>query len=384
MTLTIEAASAAVELGRDFGIDLPPLVATGRLERLQAYLQTSNASCDPDYAVDALLVTHLPNIRYLTGFTGSAARLLVPAEGRPVLTTDQRYDERSAEELAGAGASADIVVRRKVTDQNEAIYERLRNGGVRQLGLEDDKVSWSAMRTYSETFDDVFLVPVSGAVERLRRTKDTAELTRLARASAIADAALVAVLHDLPGRTEAEFARVLNAKMRELGADDISFDTIIASGPNASRPHHEPGTRVLELGDEVICDFGALVDGYHSDMTRTVYVGMPSTAQQHHHAVVKGAHDEGIAALRPLVEARSIDAICRSAIARAGWSEFFVHGTGHGSGLDIHEAPMLGETSSDVLAVGDIVTVEPGVYFPGKSGVRVEDSMVITGGARFC
>jgi Xaa-Pro aminopeptidase len=378
VSLTHETATAAVELGRDLNAELPPLRSAGRLERLQVYIQTCNDASDPEYAVDALLVTHLPNIRYLAGFTGSAARLLVPAEGRPVLITDQRYDERATEELANSGANADVIVRRKVTEQNEAINERLRLNDVRQLALEDDKVSWAAMRTYSETFDEVFLVPMSGAVESLRRTKDVAELTRLARASAIADAALVAVVDNISGLTEAQFARLLNAKMMELGANDVSFDTIIASGPNASRPHHEPSDRVIQLGDEVICDFGALVDGYHSDMTRTVYVGPPTTEQQRHHEVVKGAHDDGIAAVRPDVEARVIDSICRSAIASVGWNDFFVHGTGHGSGLDIHEAPALGETSSDVLATGDIVTVEPGVYFPGKSGVRVEDSMVIT------
>lgn len=374
-TLAPAEVRAAVAFGHDIGAPLPALDVRARIPALQALLTASEG----EDRVDAILVTHLTNIKYLTGFTGSAARLFVPVVGDPVLLTDARYDERSHQELADSGCAAAIEIRRTVRLQNDLLTELVDRDGVARLGLESDHVTWSALAGYDERFENASLVAVRGATERLRRTKDAAELARLARASAIADTALesvMAMLGEAP--TEAAFARRLEAAMLELGADGISFDTIVASGPNASRPHHESGSRVIGDGDDVICDFGALVDGYHSDMTRTIYVGKPSIAQRRHFDVVKAAHDAGIARLRPGVTGVEADAACREVIAAVGWGEQFTHGTGHGSGLDIHEDPFLGETSTFTLQAGDIATIEPGVYFPGLAGVRVEDSMVVT------
>ena len=373
--LTPHAVRDAVAVGHDLTAPLPKLDVSSRISALQTLLR----GLVDDDQVDALLVTHLTNIRYLTGFTGSAARLLVPVHGDAVLITDARYDERSHDELGSSSCAASIEVRRTVRAQNDLLAEVLVAESIDRLGLEADHITWSALTAYDGRFEDAVLLQVRGATEALRRTKDPAELARLARASAIADAALLAVLPVLADApTEVAFARVLETAMIERGADGISFETIVASGPNASRPHHESGGRAIVEGDFVICDFGALVDGYHSDMTRTICIGEPSVAQRRHFAVVKDAHDAGVAILRPGVTGVEADAACRERIAAVGWGEQFTHGTGHGSGLDIHEDPFLGETSTSTLQAGDIATIEPGVYFPGRSGVRVEDSMVVT------
>ena len=326
-----------------------------------------------------MLLTNLVNIRYLTGFTGSAALLLVLVGEPAVLITDGRYAEQSADELRAAKCQARIEIRKSHKEQQELLKELMESTAIGSLGLEADDVSWAQLDAYRELFEDVELVATRGVVEEFRRTKDLGELSRLARASAIADAALASTLPGLAQRpTERAFARTLDDAMVAIGADGVSFETIIASGPNASRPHHEPGDRLIEEGDEVICDFGALVDGYHSDMTRTIYIGQPAMQQRRHFAVVREAQSAGVSMVAVDVESTAVDAACRAVIESAGWGEAFVHGTGHGSGLLIHEAPWLGPTSTGTLRAGDVVTVEPGVYLPGAGGVRIEDSMVIT------
>jgi Xaa-Pro aminopeptidase len=182
------------------------------------------------------------------------------------------------------------------------------------------------------------------------------------------------------GPTEREFGLELDATMRRLGADDVSFETICASGPNGARPHARPGARRIVDGDLVVLDFGALLDGYHSDMTRTVMVGEPSATQRRMLDVVLASQQAGVEAVAPGVECRQVDAVCRQVIDDAGWADAFLHGTGHGVGLDIHEAPRLARTSDAVLAEGQVVTVEPGVYLPEHGGVRVEDSLLVTAG----
>ncbi|MEO7427815.1 MAG: M24 family metallopeptidase, partial [Acidimicrobiales bacterium] len=216
----------------------------------------------------------------------------------------------------------------------------------------------------------------------LRAVKDSGEVARIEAACAIADDALAAVLPLLEdGPTEAAFALALDGEMRRRGADDVSFATIVAAGPNGSRPHHEPGSRPIERGELVVIDFGALVDGYHSDMTRTVAVGGVDgldATQRRMVEVVTAAQAAGVAAVRAGDPSKVVDAACRAVIEEAGWGDAFVHGTGHGVGLDIHEAPGVSSGSDATLAAGHVVTVEPGVYLPGHGGVRVEDTVVVT------
>lgn len=352
---------------------LPPMDVAGRAARLHVGLD--EAGCE------ALLVTHLTNVRYLTGFTGSAALLVVDDDGM-LLVTDGRYEEQATGELAAAGVNAQLEVGRTGELQRQLVTERLSRS--RRVGLEADHVSWTDQRRYEEHwFPQTELVATSGLVEALRVRKDPGEIARIEAACAIADSALAAVRPLLDeGHTESAFALALDTEMRRQGADDVSFETIVATGPNGSRPHHTPGARRIERGDLVVVDFGALVDGYHSDMTRTVAVGGAGAlddTQRRMVAVVTEAQAAGVAAVRAGRSTRDVDAACRAVIDDAGWGDAFVHGTGHGVGLDIHEAPGVSASSDATLAAGHVVTVEPGVYLPGHGGVRVEDTVVVTG-----
>lgn len=329
-----------------------------------------------DADIDALLVTNLTNIRYLTGFTGSAGLLVVTPAGL-TFVTDGRYGQQAADQLAAAGVSAEIRV---VNAQKAPVVGAVEASGARRLGLEASAVTWSAQRTYAiDWFADIELVPTVGLVEKLRNTKDDGEIDRIAAACAIADAALAEVRPRLADRlTEAQFGLELDTAMRRLGADDVSFETIVASGPNGALPHHRPGSRRIEDGDLVVIDFGALVDGYHSDMTRTVMVGDPTPTQQRMYDVVAEAQAAGVAAVRAGVAASEVDAACRAVIDDAGWGNAFLHSTGHGVGLDIHEDPRVAQTSTATLVDRCVVTVEPGVYLPEHGGVRIEDTVVVT------
>ncbi len=354
---------------------LPPMDGAGRIARLRGRL----AEADP--GVDALLVTHLTNVRYLTGFTGSAATLLVTAT-EAHLVTDGRYEEQAAGELDASGAPAQVHIGRTLAAQDDVLRELVAE--VRRIGLEADHVPWAEQRRLAELLDGVELVPTTGLVEALREVKDEGEVARILTAGAIADDALAAVLPLLEtGVTEAAFALALDTAMRERGADDVSFATIVAAGPNGSRPHHQPGPRPIERGDLVVIDFGALVDGYHSDMTRTVPVGGRGALDESRARildVVTQAQAAGVAAVRAGTPIADVDKACRDLIAEAGWADAFVHGTGHGVGLDIHEPPGVSGTATATLAAGQVITVEPGVYLPGQGGARVEDTVVVTEG----
>jgi Xaa-Pro aminopeptidase len=343
----------------------------GRLDRLRLAMEPSRG--------DALVVTSLTNIRYLTGFTGSAALLLV-LPGDTVLITDGRYATQSAEELAAAGATARIEIA-LAPAQRDVAAAAVAGSGVARLGLEAAHVSWARQRAFAQDwFAPAELVPTEGLVEGLRRGKDEGELARLALAAAIADRALAEVRPMLADRpSEADFGLALDFEMRRLGAGGPSFATIVASGPNGAKPHHRPSDRRVEAGELTVLDFGSTVDGYCSDMTRTVWVGGLRTDEQTRMVeVVAASQAAGVAAVRAGVACAEVDRACRAVIAEAGWAERFVHGTGHGVGLDIHEAPSVAATSSDTLATGQVVTVEPGVYLPGVAGVRIEDTVVVT------
>jgi len=349
-------------------------VLSGRVERVRARLGDAGA--------DALLVTTPENIRWLTGFTGSAGLLLV-TEGGAVLTTDGRYRTQAAEQLADAGVAdaVDLAIG-GVEAQLTAVGAAL--AGHTRLGLEAGNVTWSAMRSWAARWPEVELVPTDGVVTELRTVKDGWEIDRMARAAAIADVALASIAGMLTGDggaepTELAVAAALDHAMRELGAEDRAFETIVASGPNAAKPHARPTERRIEVGDPVVVDFGAMFDGYRSDMTRTFSVGRPPEGEMAKvFEVVASSQRAGVAAVRPGERAGEIDRICRDVIAAAGWADRFEHGTGHGVGLDIHEAPSVGPGSTANLSPGVVVTVEPGVYLAGLGGVRIEDTLVVT------
>lgn len=348
--------------------DLPWMDVAGRLDRLRA--------CFAEAEIDALVVTELTNIRYLTGFTGSAAMLLV-FEDRTLFVTDGRYATQSEQQLRDAGVPADI----EISDAGPETVVAAGADGLARLGLEADSVTWSAQRRWDGELFKGELVPTNALVEHLRLVKDPGEAARIRAACAIADTALAEIRPTLAdGPTEREFALALEAAMMRGGADDLSFDTIVASGPNGARPHHQPSDRRVVEGDLVVIDFGALLDGYHSDMTRTVAVGDVGPERRHMLDVVAEAQQAGVEAVRAGVEAVSVDAVCRELIADAGWEDAFAHGTGHGVGLDVHEEPRVSSRSTATLCAGHVVTVEPGVYLPELGGVRIEDTVLVTEG----
>ncbi len=352
-------------------VGLPPITVTGRLDRLRGAFD--------EHEVDALVVTTLANVRYLTGFAGSAGVLTVTRDAA-LLTTDGRYRTQSAEQVekSGAGSQVDIVIG-PVAEQRKAAQELL-TAAVGRIGLEADNVSWSGQRTWADLLDADRLVPTQNAVEALRERKDEAEIARMDRAAAIADAALFDTLPLMgQGVTEEHFALELDTAMRRHGAESTAFETIVASGENSAKPHHHPGGRRIDRGDPVVVDFGATFEGYRSDMTRTFCVGSdPEGELARIFDVVRTSQAAGAAAVRPGVSVKEVDDVCRDIIREAGWAERFEHGTGHGVGLDIHEAPTVSQLGTAILAPGFVVTVEPGVYVPGHGGVRVEDTLVVT------
>ena len=353
---------------------LPALTVTGRLDRLRAAFDT--------HEIDALVVTTLPNVRYLTGFAGSAGVLTVTRD-EALLTTDGRYRTQSAEQVdkTGAAAQVDIAIG-PVAEQRKAAQSLLTDAAkaTARIGLEADQVSWSAQRTWADLLGADRLVATSNAVEALREVKDAAEIARMEHAAAIADAALFDTLPLMSqGVTEEHFALELDTAMRRHGAESTAFETIVAAGENSAKPHHHPGGRRIAQGDPVVVDFGATFEGYRSDMTRTFCVNEDPTGELARiFDVVQTSQAAGAKAVRPGISVKEVDDVCRRIIADAGWADRFEHGTGHGVGLDIHEAPTVSQLGTAILAPGFVVTVEPGVYVPGHGGVRVEDTLVVT------
>jgi len=334
-----------------------------------------------DAGIDALLVTSLPNVRYLTGFTGSSAMVLVTGDAL-AFTSDGRYRTQAGEQLAAAGVDAHIEIGATVAAQRDALGSMLPPSS--RLGLEAHAVTWAQQRDFARALTGHELaghelVPTDGLVELLRRVKEPGEVARIRAACAIADDALAALLPTLADRpTERDFALDLEVEMRRRGASGNSFDPIIASGPNAAKPHARPTSRNIERGELVVIDFGCIVDGYCSDMTRTVSVGDPGPEARRVWDVVRESQWAGREAVRAGADCAAVDRACRDVIVAAGWGDSFVHGTGHGVGLEIHEAPRVAASARDTLESGSVVTVEPGVYLPGVGGVRIEDTVVVT------
>ncbi len=348
---------------------------------------------------DAALITSLVNVRYLTGLASSNAAVLIPAEGRDVLATDSRYvlaAERDcpdvdlvaarAVETALAEMAAERGLRRLAFEAQEMTVERhtvladmvladpvLADTRLADTGLADTGLAGSGA---------LELIPLGRAVEELRVVKDEAEIALLARACAITGEAFDTVLPQVrPGMTERELAVLIERAMVDAGAEQPAFDTIVASGPNGASPHHVPTGRALERGDLVTVDCGARYGGYHADMTRTFALGEPSGWQREIYGLVMAAQRAGIAAAVPGAGIAAVDAAARDLIAAAGYGEAFGHGLGHGVGLEIHEAPLMAPEKPGTLSDRVPLTVEPGIYLPGKGGVRIEDTLVVRSGA---
>lgn len=346
--------------------DLAPVGYAGRADRVRARLDS--------VGVDGLAITDLTNVRWLTGFTGSnGAVALLP--DRLVLVTDGRYRDRAADELAAAGVEAEIVIGFTQAEQHEAFVSAF--AGLGRVGAEAASLTHAKWQRLA---NDLQLVAADGQIEDERRVKDAGEIARIAAACRAADAALAEVAPLLgDGLTEADVRTELEYRMRCHGADGPSYDTIVASGPNhAARPHHQPSRRTIVEGDTVVIDVGAMVDGYHSDMTRSYVIGEPTAAQRELYEVLLEIQLAGLSAVRSGVATRDVDAVCRSMATQGGYGDWFLHSTGHGVGLLIHEEPYESPVSESHLRVGDVVTVEPGLYRVGFGGFRIEDLIEVT------
>jgi Xaa-Pro aminopeptidase len=322
--------------------------------------------------LDLLLVTDLTNIRYLTGFTGSNAMAVVGRDVRRFIT-DFRYVEQAAQQVP------DFDREQGPADFITALAGGWPEGELR-LGFEDDHVSVRRHARLREVIPvRIELVAAGGIVEGLRAVKDAGEVERIAVAATLADEVYAWLReHGIVGRTEREVAVGLEEQMRRLGADEPSFPSIVASAERGALPHAVPADVAIERGTLVTLDIGARLDGYCSDCTRTWATGDLADDLAEAYALVLRAQQAGLHAVRPGPSGREVDAVAREIITAAGHGDHFGHGLGHGVGMDVHEAPRLSRTGDDALVAGNVVTVEPGVYLPGRGGVRIEDLVVVT------
>ena len=335
------------------------MVYTKRCERLRSLAEADN-----------LLIVNENNIRYLTGFTGGDGALLVGPDWMTLLV-DGRYTTQAALETQ----NIEIV---EFKARAEGVASVVQSKGVRFLGFEPLFVSYGEYLRLRDALAQISLEPLSSRIDFLRAIKDDDEVREIKKAIKIAEKALTDVRSFIkPGVAEADLAVELEYRMRREGAGSISFDTIAATGPNAALPHAAPGNRKVAAGDFVLIDYGAVYNGYHSDETRMFCVGAPSPKQREAYRLVLEAHDRAIAAIREGVACGEIDRVARSFLDQNGLGKYFTHGTGHGVGLDVHEAPRLSTGREELLEAGMVVTVEPGVYFPGEWGIRIEDMALV-------
>lgn len=325
--------------------------------------------------IDMMLVTNLIHVRYLSGFSGSNAALLLSKDLSAHIATDGRYTTQITEEVPDIEA----LIARPCA---EALLGRVE--GPRRVGFEAGYVTVAQLESLQEAAgEDVHLVPVNGVIEEIRLTKDNLEKDRLRNAADIAAQAfkdMIAAGELAIGRTEREVAADLEYRMRLGGAERPAFDTIVASGPNSAKPHHGAGDRVIKTGDLVTIDFGAHDRGFNSDMTRTLVMGEADDFSREIYGIVLRAQLAGIEAAKPGTALVDVDKACRDVIVASGFGEYFVHSTGHGIGLEVHEAPGASQSGSGVLKESMTLTIEPGIYVPGKGGVRIEDTLIITQG----
>ena len=356
---------------------LPPLSVSGRDRLVRADLakRAAAAAATDTARPDALVVFDLNNIRWLTGFTGSAGTLIVRPD-EMVFVTDGRYGEQARAQFAASGAAARVVVGTSAAIMREGMEQAL--NGARAVAVDPTEVTQAQFETLRGQ-TSASLVTLGGVVQHLRRRKTAAEIARMRRAAACTDAALAEVERMMSDRpTERDVRDELEYRMRRHGADGPSYDTIVATGPNGARPHHRPTSTVIEEGHLVVIDVGGLVDGYHSDMTRTYLIGDVDPVLRRMHDVVRESQLAGLAAVRAGVTAGDVDKTCRDIIVDAGFGGEFIHSTGHGVGLQIHEQPWVRTGLSEPLQSREVVTVEPGVYREGLGGVRIEDLVVVT------
>ena len=323
----------------------------------------------PAYKIDGLLISDMHNIFYLCGFTGSEGALLI-GRSDATLFIDGRYTEQAQGETRGVSIQ-------EFTDKIAAIVREIKKSRLKRVGLEADAITLDMYHQLIKNYPGNKFVAVSEELRMLRAGKDAYEVACLKKAARIGSSAIGAVIQQLkPGWTEKEIALQLENIARTSGADGLSFEAIIASGRNASRPHAKPTDRKIRTGDFVVMDFGVRYKNYCSDETCTIAIGKLTDRQKNAYQIVKEAHDRALDAVAEGVPCAEIDQRARAVFGRK-YEAYFVHGTGHGVGLEVHEAPRLSSTSGDLLKRGMVFTVEPGLYLPGQWGIRIEDTVFL-------
>lgn len=335
-----------------------------RLENFRKLLQ--------EHEVEGMLITTGSNRRYITGFTGSSGYVLV-TQNEAIFITDFRYIDQAKEQ------APHFKIVQHQGPILETLKEQIKETGIYKLGFEQDVISYSLYNQFKEALENSELVPLSQIVEKLRLIKDENEIKLIKKAVEISDQAFSHILTVIkPGMREIDVALQLEYKMRELGAKGASFDSIVASGYRSALPHGAASEKVIESGDFVTMDFGAIYKGYVSDMTRTIVVGTPNEKQKEIYRIVLEAQLNGANNVKAGMTGKEGDALTRDIISKNGYGENFGHGTGHGIGLDVHEGPGVSPRSDVVLQPGMVVTVEPGIYITDFGGVRIEDDVLIT------
>jgi len=325
-----------------------------------------------EYALKAVLITDLRNIRYLCGFTGTEGVLLI-SQDHAWFLCDSRYTAQAIEEIKSA------EVRECGAIRIDTVAALASEHGLDRIGFEAAHTTVTAFRRMSEKLTGIELVELGTNLDEIRICKDPAEIECLRTVATLSSLALTSVLSDIkPGIREVDISLALELEMRRRGAEGKAFDFIVASGERGAMPHGRASEKIIQSGDLVTIDFGALKNGYHSDETVTVACGKPVTRALEIHAIVRTAHDLAIDAVRPGISCKDLDEVARLYIRNNGYGDYFGHGLGHGIGLEIHEMPTLSPRSTAVLEEGMVITIEPGIYIPGFGGVRIEDTVVVT------
>lgn len=337
-----------------------------RVEQLTERLKTEN--------LDGILLIKDSNIRYISGFTGSDSYLIVGVRGNAFIT-DSRYTEQAEAECAGFEI---VRWRSPAPGLQETIQSVCNRLEIKRLGFEKERVTYDLYEKLSKGLDGVELAATTGLVEGIRYVKDQSEVECIRKAAHIADEAFNEILEYIrPGVSEKDVERELQYAIKKKGADDIGFPIIVASGKRSSLPHAIPSDKLIENGNFVTLDFGAMYKGYRSDMTRTIVVGQVDEKQKEIYGIVKAAQEAGEDAIKAGVSGKAPDDAARGYITDAGYGANFGHGLGHGVGLDIHEEPFMSPSCERILAEGNVITVEPGIYLPNWGGVRIEDTVLV-------
>lgn len=337
----------------------------GRLERVRGKLEAMG--------LEALYVTDLTNIRYLTGFTGSNAQLFVSADA-VLFLTDGRYEVQSKEQVT----VAEVRVYQPSTQLQSALETAVGDLGIGGVGFESDHTTVAELAKIRPWFGSAELVPAPGLVEDLRLVKDADEIALIGAAALLADNGMTYISERVEvGKSELDLALDLEFFMRSEGSEGVAFEIIVAAGARSALPHARPTHARIEKGNYLLFDIGCVKGGYASDITRTFVLGQPDERHRSVYDTVLSAQEAALEAVKPGVSCAEVDRAARSVIAEAGFGEAFGHGLGHGVGLQIHEAPTLNSVSEAVLEIGSVITIEPGAYFEGWGGVRIEDLVVV-------